>query len=148
MPSGDTLEIAGVGKIRLLGIRSADEPATRVGQGTVPPPEPRTDASRPPSPAISGAFSFRRERPSRAHLRQLVLGRVVRLQYDTMAGEGVPSAYVFLDDGSMVNAEMLRVGRARVDVSRPFVHEVEFRRLEDEARTAGLGIWTQVVTRP
>lgn len=148
VPSGDTVVISGIGKVRLLGIRSGDEPATRFGKGTVPPARPRTDAGTPPTPAISGAVSFKRERPSRTFLRQLVLGRIVRLQYDTLAGAtGVPSAYVFLQDGMLVNAEMLRMGKARVDLSRSFAHQVEFKRLEDEARTAGLGIWTQI-SRP
>lgn len=149
VPSGDTVVISGVGKIRLLGVRSGDEPATRFGKGTVPPAQPRTDASKPPTPAIGGAISFKRERPSRAFLQQLVLGKVVRLQYDTLAGaKGVPRAYVFIQDGMLVNAEMLRMGKAHVDLSRSFAHQVEFKRLEDEARTAGLGIWTQLVGRP
>ena len=149
VPSGDTVVISGVGKVRLLGIRSGDEPATRFGNGTVPPAQPRTDASTPPTPAISGAVSLKRERPSRTFLRQLVLGKNVRLQYDTLAGAtGVPCAYVFLQDGVLVNAEMLRMGKARIDLSRPFAHQVEFTRLEDEARTAGLGIWTQLTNRP
>ena len=148
VPSGDTVVVSGVGKVRLLGVVSGDEPATRFGQGTVPAP-PRTDASRPPTPAISGAISLKRERPSRAFLQQLVLGRVVRLQYDAVAGAtDVPSAYLFLQDGTLVNGEMLRMGKARVDLSRPFAHQVEFKRLEDEARTAALGIWAQVIGRP
>jgi micrococcal nuclease len=145
VPSGDTVVISGVGKIRLLGISSGDEPATRVGNGTVPPARPRTDASTPPTPAISGAFSFKRERPSRTFLQQLVLGKTVRLQYDALAeGKGVRRAYVFLPDGTFINAEMLRMGKAHVDLSRPFAHQVEFTRLEDEARNAGVGIWTQL----
>ena len=78
-----------------------------------------------------------------------MLGKNVRLQYDTLAGAtDVPCAYVFLQDGMLVNAEMLRMGEARVDLSRLFAHQVEFTRLEDEARTAGLGIWTQLTKRP
>ena len=149
VPSGDTVVVSGVGKVRLLGVLSGDEPATRFGQGTVPPAPPRTDASTPPAPAISGAISFKRERPSRAFLQQLVLGRIVRLQYDALAGPtDVPAAYLVLQDGTLVNAEMLRTGKARVDLSRPFAHEAEFKRLEDEARTAALGMWARVIGRP
>ena len=61
---------------------------------------------------------------------------------------GVPCAYLFLQDGMLVNAEMLRMGKARVDLSRSFAHQAEFTRLEDEARTGGLGIWTQLIRRP
>jgi micrococcal nuclease len=146
--SGDTVVISGVGKIRLLGIHSDDGPAARFGRGTVPPAQPRTDASTPPTPAVSGAIGFKRERPSRLFLQQLVLGKKVKLQFDSLAeGKGVQRAYLFLDDGRLVNAEMLRVGRARVDLSRPFAHQVEFKRIEDEARAAGVGIWTQVADR-
>ena len=149
VPSGDTVVISGLGKIRLLGVRSGDEPATRFGKGTVPPAQPRTDARTPPTPAISGAIAFNRDRPSRTFLQQLVLGKVVRIEYDPLvAAKGGPRAYVFLQDGMLVNAEMLRAGKARVDLSRPFAHQVEFTRLEDEARTAGLGIWTQLIGRP
>src|SRR5262249_47275573 len=149
VPSGDTVGSSGCGTIGLLGISSTDEPATRVGQGTVPPAQPRTDATTPPTPAVSGAISFKRERPSRQFLRQLVLGRNVRLQYDTLAGDtSVRRAYVFLQDGTLVNAEMLRTGKARVDLSRPFAHQAEFTRLENEARTAGVGIWAQLPGRP
>jgi micrococcal nuclease len=149
VPSGDAVVVSGVGKIRLLGIRSADEPATRFGQGTVPPAQPRRDARTAPTPAISGAISLKREPPSRTFLQQLVLGRVVRLQYDTLAGAtDAPRAYVFLQDGTLVNAEMLRTGKARLDISRPFAHQEEFKRLEDEARTAALGIWAHLIGRP
>jgi endonuclease YncB( thermonuclease family) len=140
--SGDTVEIAGLGKVQLLGIRSADQPAVSVGQGTTPPPQPRSDPSTPAPPAVSGAIKLRRERPSRDYLRQLVLGKNVRVQYDPIVGDNdAHRAYLFLDDGTLVNAEMLRAGRARVDLSREFAHQVEFKQLEEEAKGKGLGIW-------
>jgi endonuclease YncB( thermonuclease family) len=48
---------------------------------------------------------------------------------------------LFLEDGTLLNAEMLKAGRARVDVTRQFVREQEFKRLEEEARSAAVGIW-------
>jgi endonuclease YncB( thermonuclease family) len=140
--SGDTVEVAGVGKVQLLGIRSADQPAVSVGQGTIPPPQPRSGPDTPPTPAVSGALKLRRERPSRDYLRQLVLGKNVRVQFDPLVGDNAGHrAYLFLDDGTLVNAEMLRAGRARVDLSREFAHQAEFKELEDEAKHKGLGIW-------
>ena len=53
-------------------------------------------------------------------------------------------AYVFLPDGTMLNAEMLKNGKAKVDRSRTFAHQEEFVRLEEEARDAGLGVWAGV----
>ena len=142
VPSGDTVEIAGLGKIQLLGIRSADERALSVGPGTTPPPQPRSDPSTPAPTAVSGAIKLKRERPARAYLQQLVLGQTVHVQYDPILGDkNERRAYLFLEDGTLVNAEMLRAGRARVDLSREFAHEAEFKRLEDEARRKGVGIW-------
>jgi endonuclease YncB( thermonuclease family) len=145
VPSGDTVVIEGVGKVRLLGIRSTDESAFRMGRGAAPPLQPRTGPDTPPPPVISGGLDLKPDRPSRTLLQQLVLGKTVRLQYDTLAGDKDGSrAYVFLPDDTLVNAEMLRRGRARIDSSRPFAHEQEFKRLEQEAQASGLGIWTNV----
>jgi micrococcal nuclease len=137
--SGDTLVLRGVGTVRLAGIRSADEPVFRLGHGGVP--EPRHDDGTPPSPAVSGRISLSPDRSSRAFLRKLVLGKTVRMELDRLAEEGQPSAYVFLQDGTLVNAEMLRKGRARIDSSNRFERQEEFRRLEAEARSVGVGIW-------
>ena len=41
----------------------------------------------------------------------------------------------------MLNAEMLKNGKAKVDRSHTFAHQDEFTRLEEEARGAGLGVW-------
>jgi micrococcal nuclease len=143
VPSGDTIEVAGIGKVRLLGIKSVDEPALRIGHGSQPPTPPRHDESTPPPSAVGGAIQFKRNRPSRDYLRQLVLGKHVRLQYDSLAADaGNQGAYVFLADGRLVNAEMVRAGKARVDDSKPFAHQSEFLRLEQEAQTAGVGVWT------
>ena len=142
VPSGDEVVIDGVGKIRLLGVRSADEPAFRLGSRPVPQPFP-TD--RPPTPPlITGGVSLKRERPSRTFLQNLTLGKTVRIQYDSLAG-GRERAYLFLEDGVLINAELLRTGHARVDLSRPFEHQAEFIRLEDQARRAQLGIWVQPI---
>jgi endonuclease YncB( thermonuclease family) len=141
VPSGDEVMIDGVGKIRLLGVRSGDGPAVRPGVPTAPQPP---TADRPPTPVMGGTLSLKRERPSRTFLQQLVLGKTVRIQYDSLAG-GKDRAYLFLEDDTFVNAEMLRTGHGRIDLSRPFGHQAEFKRLEDQARRAGLGIWIQPI---
>ena len=48
---------------------------------------------------------------------------------------------LFLEDGTLLNAEMLKAGRARLDPTRQFVREKEFKRLEEEAQSASVGIW-------
>jgi len=138
---GDEVVIDGVGKIRLLGVRSADAPAVRLGSHSTPQ-RPTADGRLPTPPVIAGTVSLKRERPSRTFLQQLALGKTVRIQYDSLAG-GKERAYLFLEDGTLINAELLRTGHARVDLSRPFEHEAEFKRLEEQARRAELGIWMQ-----
>ena len=142
--SGDTVVIEGIGKVRLLGVRSTDESAFGFGRKTVPPQPPaRSGPETPPPQAASAAVKFKPNRPGRTYLQQLVLGKNVRVQYDPYGDDKDKSrAYVFLPDGTLVNAEMLRKGLARVDASRPFAHQEEFEHLEKEAQASGLGIWT------
>ena len=144
VPSGDTVIVEGIGKVQLLGIRSIDESAFRVGRSTVPPQPPaRSGPETPPPQAASAGITFKPRKPGRTFLQQLVLGKTVRLQYDSYGDENDRArAYVFLGDGTLVNAEMLKRGMARVDPSRPFAHQAEFERLEEEAQASGLGIWT------
>jgi endonuclease YncB( thermonuclease family) len=140
VPDGDTLVVDGVGEIHLLGIRSADEPAFALGSPP-PAPRPRQDPSTPP--LISGKINLSRNRPSRDFLRKLALGKTVRIEYDPLVGSSGNRAYVFLEDGTLLNAEMLKAGRARLDLSRQFVREQEFKRLEEEAKSRSLGIWVK-----
>lgn len=141
VPDGDTLEIKGVGKVRLIGIKSADTPAAALGPSG-PPPQPRHDPSTPAPAAIGGRVSLGRARPSRDFLRTLALGKTVHIEYDPLAGpNGERGAYLFLEDGTLLNAEMVRAGWARVDAAHPFAHEQEFKRLEAEAQSAAVGIW-------
>lgn len=142
VPSGDEVVIDGVGKVRLLGVRSADEPAFRLGNRPVPQQPP---TERPPTPPIiAGGIGLKHERPTRTFLQKLALGKTVQIRYDSLAG-GKERAYLFLEDGTLINAELIRTGHARVDLSRPFEHQAEFIRLEDQARRAQLGIWVQAI---
>ena len=142
VPDGNTLVVDGVGKVRLLGIQSADQPAMRLGPGD-PLPPPRRDPPATP-PAASGHINLTRDRPSRDFLRKLALGKTVRIDYDPLVGsDGEHGAYVFLADGTLLNAEMLKAGRARIDLTRQFVRDQEFKRLEEEAQSASVGIWVK-----
>jgi len=143
VPDGDTLVIDGVGKIRLLGIKSADAPALRMGPSGAPP-QPRHDPGTRPPAAIGGRISLGRDRPSRDFLQKLALGKTVRVEYDPLAGStNDRRAYLYLQDGTLLNAEMLKAGWARLDVTRPFAREQEFKRLETEAQSASVGIWVR-----
>jgi endonuclease YncB( thermonuclease family) len=141
VPDGDTLVVDGVGKVHLLGIKSADQPALNLGPSGAPP-QPRHDPSTPAPAAIGGRISLKRDHPSRDFLQKAALGQTVRIEYDPSAGSsGDRAAYLYLEDGTLLNAEMLKAGRARIDVTRPFAREKEFKRLEEEARAAFVGIW-------
>src|SRR3972149_6443777 len=50
--------------------------------------------------------------------------------------------YVYLQDGMMLNAELVRRGFAHAYTRFPFRSLVEFRRLEQEARGRGVGLWS------
>lgn len=50
-------------------------------------------------------------------------------------------AYVFLMDGTLLNAELIKQGYARVIAPSPFHRYKEFRLHEQKARVAGVGLW-------
>ncbi len=79
--------------------------------------------------------------------RSLALSQTVQLVRESSdfdrAGRRLRN--VFLTDGTLVNAEMLRQGWATV-VDSPVdgAHEEEFRALEEGARSAGVGMWSRL----
>ena len=140
--SGDTIVVDGVGKVRLIGIHSVDESPLGVGPNQQAPArqDPPGPTSLPPT-AIGGAVKLKPNRVSKDFLTTLLLGQTVKLQRDPLIGDKGKLAYVFLENGTLVNAEMLRRGAARGDFSREFAHEQEFKRIEAEAHDAGTGLW-------
>jgi micrococcal nuclease len=51
-------------------------------------------------------------------------------------------AYVYLEDGTMLNRELIRQGYAHAYTRFPFRHLVEFRELERTARVESRGLWS------
>lgn len=82
--------------------------------------------------------------------RKLVEGRQVRLEYDQakIDSHGRDLAYLFLPDGEMVNAVLVRRGLAHVMSVRP---NLKYRDLllgrQREAMTEGIGIWRSLSKR-
>src|SRR5688572_869541 len=115
---GDTLEVAGAGRVRLLGI---DAPELGSGFET-------------PAP-------FARE--ARERLVSLAGRQWVRLERDDQKKDsyGRALAYVFRTDGRMLNTEMLRAGLARVSARQSLRRLGELRRAEEEAQRARRGVW-------
>ena len=76
--------------------------------------------------------------------RRLVEGRKVRLEFAVhrSARYGRLLAYVYLEDGTFVNGELLRQGYAQLLTIPPNVkHADRFVPLQKEAREAGRGLW-------
>jgi micrococcal nuclease len=65
------------------------------------------------------------------------------LEYDQQRQDkyGRILAYVYLEDGTFVNAEIIRQGYGFSYTRFPFKYLEEFRTLEREAREAKRGLW-------
>jgi len=79
-----------------------------------------------------------------AFTRWLCEGRRVRLEFEpgnTQDRYGRTVAYVFLEDDTLVNAEIIRQGFGYAYTRYPFARMEEFRALEAKARAARRGLW-------
>lgn len=115
---GDTIIVDGIGRVRLIGV---DTPES-------------VDPRRPVEYFAKEAARF---------TQQLVEGKRVRLEYDGPRTDRYDRtlAYVFLEDGTLVNAEIIRQGYGFAYTAFPFRYLDQFRRLEREARESGRGLW-------
>lgn len=83
---------------------------------------------------------------SKKYLSALLLGNEVRMEYDVDRRDryGRLLAYVYLDDGTFVNAELIKNGFAMVMTVPPNVKFAEeFLELQIEARNSERGLWSQ-----
>ena len=81
---------------------------------------------------------------SKVYLKQMLAGKKVRLEYDVARYDqyGRTLAYAFLEDGTFVNAELLKGGYAVVLTIPPNVRYAdEFLRLQRKARRQDIGLW-------
>lgn len=115
---GDTIIVRGVGRVRLIGV---DTPET-------------VDPRRPVELFGKEASAF---------TKRLLEGRRVRLEYDQQRTDryGRTLAYVYLPDGTFANAEIIMRGYGHAYTRFPFRLRDRFRRIEREARSAGVGLW-------
>ena len=65
---------------------------------------------------------------ARKHIRNLVEGQTVKLHFDQSrtGSNGDKPAYVYLADGTFVNAELIKRGYARVDRTSSFEYSSQF----------------------
>jgi micrococcal nuclease len=98
-------------------------------------PEPRNSGKK-----LKGYFGSE----SSVYLARLLDGRKVRLEYDVSRYDryGRTLAYVYLDDGTFVNADLVKKGYATVMTMPPNVRYAdEFVKLAEKARKQKRGLW-------
>lgn len=79
-----------------------------------------------------------------AYLQKLIAGKKVRLEYDVDKTDryGRTLAYVYLEDGTFVNAAIIKNGYASIMTIPPNVKYQElFLKLEKRARNNHKGLW-------
>ncbi len=122
---GDTLVLGTGERVRLLGVNTPE---------TVHPKK--------------AVESFGKE--ASAFTKRMVEGKLVRLEFDPLSSRRSDGkdrysrtlAYVFLQDGTHLNAEIIRQGYGfAVSGTPPLKYQNEFRRLELEAREQRRGLW-------
>jgi micrococcal nuclease len=113
---GDTLELVSGENVRLIGV---DTPETK---------DPRKLVQ-----------SFGKE--ATAFTKRLVEGKRVRLEDDQQRQDKYDRTltYAYLDDGTFVNAEIIKQGYGFADTRFPFKYLEQFRQLEPDAREAKRG---------
>ncbi len=122
---GDTLVLENKERVRLIGV---DTPETK---------HPR----RPVEHYGKEATAF---------TKKMVQGKRVRLEFD-QANAHIGHrdkyrrtlAYVFLEDGTFLNAEIIKQGYGFAYTRFPFKYMDEFRRYQREAREQNRGLWAQ-----
>jgi len=122
---GDTLDLAGGARVRVLGIDAPEMEKREEGK-----------------PAEFLAHK------SKAVLADLTLNRKVRLEYDQLHYDhyGRLLAYLFLPDQTFVNAELVRQGLARVYFHNPNCrYREELLAAQREALEAKRGIWQKLL---
>jgi micrococcal nuclease len=79
-------------------------------------------------------------------MKELVSDQIVRLEYDDTQGYRDTYnrilAYVYLEDGQMVNRKMIAEGYAyEYTYLTPYLYQKEFRQLQNLAKAGSKGLW-------
>lgn len=118
MVDGDTVILATIGRVRLIGVDTPESVNPRL------PVE---------------AFALEASQ----FLKRLVAGKDVRLEYDQTRHDRYRRTlvYLFLPDGTFVNEEIIRQGYGFAYTRYPFRYLERFRQRETEARDRRIGLW-------
>lgn len=78
-------------------------------------------------------------------VRNICIKKKVRLEFDWQKEDkhGRTLAYVFLEDGTFLNAEIIKQGYGFAYTKYPFKYLEQFRKYEKEAREKGKGLWAE-----
>ena len=115
---GDTIKLSNGERVRLIGV---DTPETK----------------HPNKPVEYYG------KEASASTRRMVEGKQVRLEYDQQQRDkyGRLLAYVYLMDGTFLNAEIIKQGYGNAYTRHPFKYMEQFRQYEKEEREAKRGLW-------
>jgi micrococcal nuclease len=118
VPDGDTVVLENGERVRLIGINA---------------PEMNLDKK----------YKMNLGKDSRDFLYKLAGGKQVTLKYDLQRKDkyGRTLAYLYLSNGTNINAELIKSGQARVFTEYPFRKKDEFLKYQKTARSKSLGIW-------
>jgi micrococcal nuclease len=121
---GDTIILSNREKVRLIGV---DTPETK-------------HPNKPVEHYGKEASAF---------TKKMVEGRPVRLEYDWQQRDkyGRLLAYVYLMDGTFLNAEIIKQGYGHGYTRFPFKYLDQFRQYEKEARENKRGLWADAPTK-
>ena len=81
-------------------------------------------------------------------MKELAEGKLVRLEYDDSQDRrdvyGRLLAYVYLEDGQMLNRKMIAEGYAyEYTYLTPYAYQQDFREVQNLARTSSRGLWAE-----
>ncbi len=129
---GDTIVLSDGQKVRLTGI---DTPEVYFSEKLLRDSKKSGDDVKTIQALGKRASAFTKE---------LCLGKKVRLEYDVNRRDRYKRtlAYVYLEDGTFVNAKIIQEGFAQVMTVAPNVKYADlFLKLQKEAREANRGLW-------
>ena len=121
---GDTIVVSPNEKVRLIGVDTPE---------TVHPKK------------LVACFG----KEAKQFTRDAVEGKTIRLVMDKVNSKRQHKdkylrtlAYAYLDDGTMLNRELIRQGYAHAYTRFQFRYLIEFRELERQAQTQSVGLWS------
>ena len=133
---GDTIVLRKLGKVRLVGIDTPESIDSR---------KLDRDAKRTKNDKDTiKAMGLK----ATAFTKKLVEGKKVRIEFDVEKKDRYNRwlAYIYLEDGRMLNAELVKEGYAQIYTFPPNVkHTDMLTKLQKEARENGKGFWKEEV---